>query len=127
MQALKTSNYKADPLLGSAGISISDQFTQVEGRILPTPKVSMIDVQFPAVVSLLSSLIARSFSGWHFRLENLCLYAMSDKNGHFLFLVLQLKVGRDQDLFPRNGRWNFNQKVGVSCLTILLSLLTYQC
>ncbi|OIT40115.1 PREDICTED: protein argonaute 4A-like [Nicotiana attenuata] len=57
--ALKTSNYKADPLLGSAGISISDQFTQVEGRILPTPK---------------------------------------------------LKVGRDQDLFPRNGRWNFNQK-----------------
>ncbi|KAL3349324.1 hypothetical protein AABB24_022451 [Solanum stoloniferum] len=57
--ALKTSNYKADPLLGSAGISINDQFTQVDGRILPTPK---------------------------------------------------LRVGDDQDLFPRNGRWNFNQK-----------------
>ncbi|XP_059318141.1 protein argonaute 4-like [Lycium ferocissimum] len=57
--ALKTSNYKADPLLGSAGISIGDQFTQVEGRVLPTPK---------------------------------------------------LRVGDKQDLLPRNGRWNFNQK-----------------
>ncbi|KAK4379125.1 hypothetical protein RND71_000987 [Anisodus tanguticus] len=38
-EALKTSNYKADPLLGSAGISINDQFTQVEGRVLPTPKL----------------------------------------------------------------------------------------
>ncbi|XP_059312360.1 protein argonaute 4A-like [Lycium ferocissimum] len=57
--ALRTSNYKADPLLGSAGISIIDQFTQVEGRVLPTPK---------------------------------------------------LRVGDKQDLVPRNGRWNFNQK-----------------
>ncbi|CAN4111345.1 unnamed protein product [Withania somnifera] len=57
--ALKNSNYKADPLLGSAGISISDQFTQVEGRVLPTPK---------------------------------------------------LMVGDKQDLLPRNGRWNFNQR-----------------
>lgn len=57
--ALMTSNYKADPLLGSAGISISEQFTQVEGRVLPAPK---------------------------------------------------LRVGDNQDLFPRNGRWNFNQK-----------------
>ncbi|CAN4108534.1 unnamed protein product [Withania somnifera] len=57
--ALRTSNYKADPLLGSAGISISDQFTQVEGRVLPTPKLMIRD---------------------------------------------------KQDLLPRNGRWNFNQK-----------------
>ncbi|MCD7465547.1 Protein argonaute 4A [Datura stramonium] len=57
--ALKTSNYKADPLLGSAGISTSDQFTQVEGRVLSAPK---------------------------------------------------LRVGDKQDLVPRNGRWNFNQK-----------------
>lgn len=39
LKALKTSNYGAEPLLQSCGISISTGFTQVEGRVLPAPKV----------------------------------------------------------------------------------------
>ncbi|KAG5401557.1 hypothetical protein IGI04_016164 [Brassica rapa subsp. trilocularis] len=58
-KALKVSNYDAEPLLRSCGISISSNFTQVEGRVLPAPK---------------------------------------------------LKMGRGDELFPRNGRWNFNNK-----------------
>ena len=38
-QVMKTNNYEADPLLRSCGISISTQFTQVEGRVLPAPRV----------------------------------------------------------------------------------------
>ncbi|KAM7473009.1 hypothetical protein LguiA_011192 [Lonicera macranthoides] len=58
-EALKRSNYDADPLVGSSGISIGTQFTQVEGRVLSSPR---------------------------------------------------LKVGNGEDFFPRNGRWNFNNK-----------------
>ncbi|XVE79725.1 hypothetical protein DITRI_Ditri14bG0080200 [Diplodiscus trichospermus] len=57
--ALKSSNYGAEPMLRSCGVSISSNFTQVEGRVLPTPR---------------------------------------------------LKVGNGEDFFPRNGRWNFNNK-----------------
>ncbi|KAF3454052.1 hypothetical protein FNV43_RR04499 [Rhamnella rubrinervis] len=57
--ALKTNNYGAEPLLRSCGISISTNFTQVDGRVLPAPR---------------------------------------------------LKVGNGEDFFPRNGRWNFNNK-----------------
>ncbi|KAI7983451.1 Protein argonaute 4 [Camellia lanceoleosa] len=57
--ALKINNYDAEPMLRSCGISISSNFTQVEGRVLPAPR---------------------------------------------------LKVGNGEDFFPRNGRWNFNNK-----------------
>ncbi|KAJ8421144.1 hypothetical protein Cgig2_007605 [Carnegiea gigantea] len=57
--ALKVSNYDAEPMLHSCGISISNSFTQIDGRVLPAPK---------------------------------------------------LKVGNGDDFFPRNGRWNFNNK-----------------
>ncbi|KAL3620305.1 Protein argonaute-4 [Castilleja foliolosa] len=57
--ALRINNYDAEPMLRSCGVSINNSFTQVEGRILPTPK---------------------------------------------------LKVGNGEDLFARNGRWNFNNK-----------------
>ncbi|KAJ9167413.1 hypothetical protein P3X46_022067 [Hevea brasiliensis] len=57
--ALKSSKYDAEPMLRSCGISISTSFAQVEGRVLPTPR---------------------------------------------------LKVGNGEDFFPRNGRWNFNNK-----------------
>ncbi|KAL6976557.1 Protein argonaute-4, variant 2 [Sarracenia purpurea var. burkii] len=57
--ALKINNYDAEPMLRSCGISISTNFTQVEGRVLPAPR---------------------------------------------------LKVGNGEDFFPRNGRWNFNNK-----------------
>ncbi|XP_049343041.1 protein argonaute 4-like isoform X4 [Solanum verrucosum] len=57
--ALKINNYDAEPLLRSCGVSISSNFTQVEGRVLPAPK---------------------------------------------------LKAGNGDDLFTRNGRWNFNNK-----------------
>ncbi|XP_071686025.1 protein argonaute 4-like isoform X2 [Rutidosis leptorrhynchoides] len=65
--ALKLNNYDAEPLLKSCGISISNNFTQVEGRVLPAPK---------------------------------------------------LKVGNGEDFFPRNGRWNFNNKKLVDPTTI---------
>ncbi|CAN4100697.1 unnamed protein product [Withania somnifera] len=36
--ALKINNYDAEPLLRSCGVSISSNFTQVDGRVLPAPK-----------------------------------------------------------------------------------------
>ncbi|XP_073272774.1 protein argonaute 4-like [Primulina huaijiensis] len=57
--ALKINNYDAEPMLRSCGVSINSNFTQVDGRVLPTPK---------------------------------------------------LKVGNGEDLYARNGRWNFNNK-----------------
>ncbi|KAI8573322.1 hypothetical protein RHMOL_Rhmol01G0268200 [Rhododendron molle] len=36
--ALKVNNYDAEPMLRSCGISINNNFTQVEGRVLPAPK-----------------------------------------------------------------------------------------
>ncbi|OMO85368.1 Argonaute/Dicer protein, PAZ [Corchorus capsularis] len=39
--ALRNSNYGADPILRSCGVSISSSFTQVEGRVLPAPKLKM--------------------------------------------------------------------------------------
>ncbi|XP_057480232.1 protein argonaute 4-like [Actinidia eriantha] len=57
--ALKINNYDAEPMLRSCGVSIGNNFTQIEGRVLPAPK---------------------------------------------------LKVGNGEDFFPRNGRWNFNNK-----------------
>ncbi|XP_062082380.1 protein argonaute 4-like [Humulus lupulus] len=57
--ALKRSDYDAEPMLRSCGVTISNSFTQVEGRVLPAPK---------------------------------------------------LKAGNGEDFFPRNGKWNFNNK-----------------
>lgn len=57
--ALRRSNYDSDPMLRASGISIAQNFTQVEGRVLQPPK---------------------------------------------------LKAGNGEDIFPRNGRWNFNNK-----------------
>ncbi|XP_071732448.1 protein argonaute 4-like [Rutidosis leptorrhynchoides] len=65
--ALRLNNYDAEPLLKSCGISINNSFTQVEGRVLPAPR---------------------------------------------------LKVGNGEDFFPRNGRWNFNNKKLVDPTTI---------
>lgn len=39
LQALKINNYDAEPMLRSCGVSINSNFTQVEGRVLPPPKV----------------------------------------------------------------------------------------
>uniref|UniRef100_A0A6N2K050 Piwi domain-containing protein n=1 Tax=Salix viminalis TaxID=40686 RepID=A0A6N2K050_SALVM len=56
---MKSNNYAAEPMLRSCGITISSQFTHVQGRVLTAPK---------------------------------------------------LKAGNDEDVIPRNGRWNFNHK-----------------
>ncbi|CAI9781689.1 unnamed protein product [Fraxinus pennsylvanica] len=40
-QALGTSNYNADPLLSSSGISINGEFTTVQGRVLAPPKLTV--------------------------------------------------------------------------------------
>ncbi|XP_071724140.1 protein argonaute 4-like [Rutidosis leptorrhynchoides] len=37
--ALETSKYNSEPLLRSCGISISNNFTQVDGRVLPAPRL----------------------------------------------------------------------------------------
>ncbi|VYS67499.1 unnamed protein product [Arabidopsis thaliana] len=58
-RALKTSNYNDDPMLQECGVRIGSDFTQVEGRVLPTPK---------------------------------------------------LKAGKEQDIYPINGSWNFKNK-----------------
>ncbi|XP_074285545.1 protein argonaute 4-like [Silene latifolia] len=57
--ALKVSNYDAEPMLKTCGITINNNFTQIDARVLPAPK---------------------------------------------------LKAGNGDDFFPRNGRWNFNNK-----------------
>ncbi|KAK9677936.1 hypothetical protein RND81_11G176900 [Saponaria officinalis] len=57
--ALKVSNYDAEPMLRSCGISINNNFTQIDARVLSAPK---------------------------------------------------LKAGNGDEFFPRNGRWNFNNK-----------------
>ncbi|KAL2230587.1 UNVERIFIED_CONTAM: Protein argonaute 4A [Sesamum indicum] len=38
-KAFTSSNYAADPLLGSSGISISSEFTRIQGRVLAPPKL----------------------------------------------------------------------------------------
>lgn len=40
-QAVRSYCYDEDPVLSSCGISIEKQMTQVDGRILETPKVAM--------------------------------------------------------------------------------------
>ena len=39
LKGLKKSNYNADLVLQESGVSIGSNFTQVEGRILPAPRV----------------------------------------------------------------------------------------
>ncbi|XP_076937309.1 protein argonaute 4A-like [Bidens hawaiensis] len=56
---MKRTNYGADPLINSTGITIDNSFIQIEGRVLEPPK---------------------------------------------------LKFGNGVDMFPRDGRWNFNNK-----------------
>ncbi|CAE6113379.1 unnamed protein product [Arabidopsis arenosa] len=66
-RALKNSNYNDDPMLQECGVRIGSDFTQVEGRLLPTPK---------------------------------------------------LKAGNEQDIYPKNGRWNFNNKIIFESATV---------
>jgi hypothetical protein len=40
-QAMRSYCYDEDPVLSSCGISIEKQMTQVDGRILETPKVAL--------------------------------------------------------------------------------------
>ncbi|KAJ4842691.1 Protein argonaute 4B [Turnera subulata] len=44
--ALRTSNYGGDPMLHSSGIAISSNFTEVEGRVLPAPKLKVGGEEF---------------------------------------------------------------------------------
>lgn len=53
LQAMRRNNYGADQMLRSFGISIGSQFTQVEGRTLPAPKVrtkSFFSMSFTSVI-----------------------------------------------------------------------------
>ena len=97
LQALKSNKYDANPMLRSSGISISTQFTQVEGRILPTPSVNTSSDKILTPPH-------------HYNL--FCIVYTPLLTGSISVVIsLQLKSGNGQDLSPRNGRWNFNNKV----------------
>ncbi|XP_075659745.1 26S proteasome non-ATPase regulatory subunit 6 homolog isoform X2 [Castanea sativa] len=51
-EALKCNNYDSEPLLRSCGISISTSFTQVDGRVLPTPRV----VDAPEILTIIEKI-----------------------------------------------------------------------
>jgi hypothetical protein len=42
VQALKINNYDAEPMLRACGVSIGNGFTQVDGRVLPAPRVCAV-------------------------------------------------------------------------------------
>lgn len=44
LQALRNSNYDAEPMLKSCGVSISKDLTQIEGRVLSAPRVFMFNL-----------------------------------------------------------------------------------
>lgn len=60
------SNYDAEPLLRSCGISISSNFTQVEGRVLPAPKVwySYLVLTWIIVLNVLFVFFAAENGTW---------------------------------------------------------------
>ncbi|KAL2511725.1 Protein argonaute 4 [Abeliophyllum distichum] len=88
--ALNSSNYNADPLLLSSRISINEEFTRVQGRILAPPMV---------IVNGLFSKRLRVGNG-----KRVVLFCSHPSK------LLQLTVGND-NFIPRNGRWNFNKRV----------------
>lgn len=57
VQALKVSNYDAEPMLKSCGISISSAFTQINGRVLPAPKVIFSCISFLLILLVSISVI----------------------------------------------------------------------
>ncbi|KAK4777764.1 hypothetical protein SAY87_017951 [Trapa incisa] len=44
--ALRTNNYEAEPMFRSCGISINRNFTQVNGRVLPAPRLKVGDGEY---------------------------------------------------------------------------------
>ncbi|ONK63090.1 uncharacterized protein A4U43_C07F11320 [Asparagus officinalis] len=98
--ALKHNNYDADPMLRACGVSISSQFTQVDGRILPAPKVLFACILCKRTIVMLIYLYDQIIA----LLSCLSLFNV------IICSLLQLKVGNGEDFLPRNGRWNFNNK-----------------
>ena len=51
LKSMKKSNYNADLVLQESGVSIGSSFIQVEGRVLPAPRVwltlLLLQVSFP--------------------------------------------------------------------------------
>ena len=88
-------------MLHSSGISISAEFVQVEGRVLPAPKVKHLHSPFLTFLIDLASFLGAD------RAVEIGLFSFS----LFIDTFLQLQVGYGQEFFPRNGRWNFNNKV----------------
>lgn len=120
LQAFITSRYNDDQMLRSSGISISSEFTQVEGRVLPAPRVNICSL---AMLVDFSFIISESgwFEVFFFLLFLLILLLFTDTS-------LQLTTGNGEEFLPRNGRWNFNNKVLLFfCNFILLVLIFYTC
>lgn len=46
LQAVRNYRYDNDPLLAACGISIEKQLTQVNGRVLETPKVNILNLEW---------------------------------------------------------------------------------
>lgn len=50
LQALKSSDYGSDSMLRASGITISSNFTQVDGRVLQPPKVDLSSLSVNCVL-----------------------------------------------------------------------------
>lgn len=92
-------------MLHSSGITIEPNFIQVEARVLQAPRVCV----YYALYLIQFALFDSNF--WLFKTllsADFICYA----------LFLQLTVGDGLIFFPRNGRWNFNDKVTLVILII---------
>lgn len=96
LQAIRNYGYNEDAMLSACGISIEGQLTPVDGRVLNAPTVISLSSAF--------FFFPYCFHLMYFVTLNLLL--------SFIKLsLLQLKVGNSEDCVPRNGRWNYNNKV----------------
>ena len=104
-QAVRSYCYDEDPVLSSCGISIEKQLTHVDGRILEPPKVVVFVHFFPSLFFFFSWDFGGGRGGSRLR------FLVGSRQYNVCPCNSQLKVGNSEDCIPRNGRWNFNNKV----------------
>ncbi|KAK4375690.1 hypothetical protein RND71_006367 [Anisodus tanguticus] len=80
--ALKINNYDAEPLLRSSGVSISSNFTQIEGRVLPAPKSIPRSINLRDLLVDLCNLIHKSCSR-QWRLSSQECWSYSSQHQHY--------------------------------------------
>lgn len=91
--AMNVSKYSSDKLIAGFGLQFENKLAPVTGRILPAPQVW----------TRTYSMTEHS----HFRLVS----GGSESAPLMLLLCEQLEFGNGRSEEPREGRWNFNNKV----------------